>query len=87
MSFELFPGFKTPPTDPSRELRRPVTIQPEEDCGDIDGEPDDEWYCTWCMGDCRTEPDYPIGDLVGGDGLTWCSACGGTGLRKHQTVF
>jgi len=45
---------------------------------------DDEWACTWCGGEGYVESDDPLWD--GGD-IVPCSACNGTGERKHQTLF
>lgn len=52
----------------------------DEDCGD-------EWACTWCGGEGETEIDDPLVDDCDEWGTGPCSACGGTGLRKHQTIF
>jgi hypothetical protein len=75
--FELFPGFKTPPTDPKRDLRPPVTValSPEElDDNDCDQQ---EPYCDfcantgsldcWCGGDlcvCDNNGEYPCPECV-----------------------
>lgn len=51
MSFDLFPGFRVPPNDPSREVKwkQAVTIapQPRDEDDDIDDEP----LCNFCQGD------------------------------------
>lgn len=50
-------------------------------------EPNEEWECTFCGGDGYAEVDDPLWDDCDEYGWGDCSACGGTGLRKHQTVF
>lgn len=50
-------------------------------------DPDEEWACTFCGGDGVGEVDDPMWDDCDEYGFGDCSACGGTGLRKHQTVF
>lgn len=67
--------------------------EPCKDCGfthcrcyDYE-DPDDEWACTFCGGDGYTEVDDPLWDDCDEFGIGECSACSGTGLRKHQTVF
>jgi DnaJ-class molecular chaperone len=46
---------------------------------------DDEWACTWCGGDGTMENDDPV--FYGHNRDVPCSACGGTGERKNQTIF
>ena len=47
---------------------------------------DDELECTMCGGEGFEENDDPL--WYGFDkGLIECRACGGTGDRKHQTIF
>jgi len=55
---------------------------------DWDDEPeeDDELACTWCGGDCVQENDDPLWYGFDRDWIP-CQCCGGTGLRKHQTIF
>lgn len=53
----------------------------------IEDEQDEEWACTFCGGDGFSEVDDPLIDDCDEWGIGDCSACGGTGLRKHQTVF
>lgn len=48
---------------------------------------DEEWDCTFCGGEGYAEVDDPLWDDCDEFGWGECSACGGTGLRKHQTVF
>jgi hypothetical protein len=55
-------------------------------CDDYE-DPDDEWACTFCGGEGDGEVDDPLWDECDEFGWGECSACGGTGLRKHQTVF
>ena len=50
-----------------------------EDC-------DDELACTWCGGDGVQENDDPLWHGFDTDWIP-CECCGGTGLRKHQTIF
>ena len=59
-------------------------VDEPEDLGD-DDDFNEEWYCTWCMGDGLEENDDPI-ERGPGEFLP-CGACNGTGLRKHQTIF
>lgn len=50
----------------------------------------DEQFCTWCGGDGTQETDDPLWDGVdehGNPAIIKCVACGGSGLRKHQTIF
>lgn len=47
---------------------------------------DDEWDCTWCGGEGYMDNDDPLWYGFDVDYVT-CSACRGTGLRKHQTIF
>jgi len=60
----------------------PAAQPPEEE--DDYGE---EWYCTWCGGDGTTDDLDPLEDDCDMYGYGRCTACNGTGLRKHQTVF
>lgn len=50
--FELFPGFKTPPNDPSREVknRAPVTVRlsPEELTDEMGDYFEDVEWCDTC---------------------------------------
>lgn len=56
----------------------------QDDFDDFDY--DDELDCTWCGGEGVEENDDPL--WYGFDvAFIPCGACGGTGLRKHQTVF
>lgn len=67
-SFELFPGFKVPPNDPSREVKRPaVTFAPEPP--DYYPQDDDEDFDTDQWGE-------PMCDNCEGWGYTDCY-CGG----------
>ena len=52
MISELFPGFKVPPTDPSRDLRPKLTITPPplEDMEPFDSFEDIEEPCKHCDG-------------------------------------
>ena len=59
---------------------------PPEAGGDDDEEFDPEWSCTWCGGDGWMENDDPLWHGFDKDEIP-CSACNGTGLRKHQTIF
>jgi DnaJ-class molecular chaperone len=47
---------------------------------------DDELDCTWCCGEGFMENDDPLWYGFDVDYVP-CTACNGTGLRKHQTVF
>lgn len=47
---------------------------------------DEELACTWCCGDGFQENDDPLWHGFDVDFVP-CECCGGTGLRKHQTVF
>lgn len=75
-AFEQWPGFKTPPNDPSRDLKKPLHITPEPEQEDYeDGDYDDYWEdntCPRCSG-------------VGGDPMddycTPCDHCGGEGYE------
>lgn len=49
-----------------------------------DADPDDDWACTFCGGDGTQETDDYFED---GADIVDCRACGGTGERKHQTIF
>lgn len=60
-----------------------IEIGQRYDDDEYEGEP--EPLCTWCAGDGMMENDDPL--WYGHDHDVPCSACGGTGLRKHQTVF
>lgn len=51
---------------------------------DWDDDYDPEWECTWCGGEAFVEGDDPGWDL--GE-IVPCSACRGTGFRKHQVLF
>lgn len=46
-----------------------------------------EWECTWCGGEGYAEVNDPINDDCDEFGYGPCGPCGGTGLRKHQTIF
>lgn len=46
---------------------------------------DDDWACTFCGGDGTMENDDQV--FYGHNRDIPCSACGGTGERKHQTIF
>lgn len=82
--FELFPGFKVPPTDPSRDVkRRPMTIatppQEEEEYdphGPCDSGEDE--YCYTCANtgslDCHCGGDLCI---CRNNGEYPCPDCGG----------
>lgn len=63
----------------------------DEETTDLDAEIDDdygdEWACTWCDGEGFDEVDDPMLDDCDEFGWGKCSACNGTGLRKHQTIF
>jgi DnaJ-class molecular chaperone len=54
--------------------------------------PDDYWEydeeldCTWCGGEGLMANDDPLWYGFDVDEVP-CTACKGTGLRKHQTVF
>lgn len=50
--FELWPGFKVPPTDPSRDVKRkPLTVAPEPEPYDPSNDyDDDEEPCKYCDG-------------------------------------
>ena len=50
-----------------------------------DIEDDENWACTFCGGDGTMENDDPV--FYGHNRDVSCSACGGTGERKHQTIF
>ena len=50
-----------------------------------DEEYDEEWVCTLCGGDGTMENDDPV--FYGHNRDVKCSACGGTGERKNQTIF
>lgn len=71
MSDELFPGFKTPPNDPSRDLRPAFTIEqhPEEEQSFDDEEGDEEPLCAACGGvgsfDCHCGGDLCVCDCNG----------------------
>lgn len=52
-----------------------------------DDEFDDQWCCTHCGGEGWCEVDDPLWDECDEFGYGECSACSGTGERKHQTVF
>lgn len=60
-------------------------------CGEFEcccyDDDDDGWACTHCGGDGYCEVDDPLWDDCDEYGIGDCSACGGTGERKHQTVF
>jgi DnaJ-class molecular chaperone len=53
----------------------------EDDGADLDA----EWYCTYCGGDGWMDNDDQL--WYGHDNDVPCSACAGTGHRKHQTIF
>lgn len=57
-----------------------------EDCRCNDDCDDDEDLCTWCGGDGEQENDDPLWHGFDVDFIP-CECCGGTGLRKFQTVF
>jgi DnaJ-class molecular chaperone len=59
----------------------------DEPPDEADYEEDKEWACTWCGGDGVQDNDDPL--WYGFDTAWWipCEYCGGTGLRKHQTIF
>lgn len=75
-AFEQWPGFKTPPNDPKRDLRPAMSQTPEPDPSeDYDYYNNDEWQdvtCPRCSG-------------VGGDPMddycTPCDHCGGEGYE------
>lgn len=46
---------------------------------------DDEWQCSFCAGDGTMENDDPV--FYGHNRDVPCSACGGSGEAKHQTIF
>jgi len=53
---------------------------------DFEDEYDDELDCSWCGGEGVQDNDDP---LWYGFDCDWipCRCCGGTGQRKHQTIF
>lgn len=60
------------------------------DCSDEhydDDECDDGWCCTYCGGEGWGPVDDPFWDDCDEYGYGECSACSGTGERRHQTVF
>ena len=61
-------------------------LQPEAFDDDVDWENPD---CTWCQGDGDQECDDPLGCTRRHDefGSCECSACGGSGLAKDQTIW
>lgn len=60
----------------------PTDDRDYDDANELD---DEHLPCTWCAGDGTMENDDPL--WYGHDRDVSCSACGGTGLRKHQTIF
>lgn len=62
-------------------------LPPDVDDEDFDDEYDDEWSCTHCGGEGWAYVDDPLWDDCDEWGIGDCSACGGTGERKYQTVF
>lgn len=52
---------------------------------EVDDEYDEEWACTFCGGDGTIENDDAV--FYGHNRDIPCSACGGTGERKHQSIF
>lgn len=56
----------------------------EDDAAEFDDR--DDLECTWCGGSCFQENDDPLWHGFDVAEIP-CEACGGTGLRKHQTVF
>ena len=54
---------------------------------DFDDEYEEEWECSWCGGEGYAEVDDPLWDDCDEFGYGPCGSCGGSGLRKHQTVF
>jgi DnaJ-class molecular chaperone len=64
----------------------PSVTDPNDDGWDDELDDRDDLECTHCGGSCMQENDDPLWhgfDVV----EIPCEACGGTGLRKHQTVF
>lgn len=59
---------------------------PQVEIDDWD-DPDDEWDCTRCGGEGYAEVDDPFWDECDEFGWGPCTACGGTGERRYQTVF
>jgi len=59
---------------------------PYDEPPDDDYEDDEEWCCTWCSGEGVQENDDPLWHGFDTDWIP-CECCGGTGLRKHQTIF
>lgn len=59
----------------------------DDDDDDFDDDDNDigERDCTWCGGDGLMDNDDPL--WYGAAELVNCSACNGTGMRKHQTIF
>jgi len=58
----------------------------EDDDDYWDGD-QDEYACTRCGGEGWDQVDDPLWDDCDEFGYGECSACAGTGLRSHQTVF
>jgi rubredoxin len=67
----------------SEKPAQSATVEPDDNFEDYD----DEWACTHCGGEGWAEVDDPLWDDCDENGIGDCSACGGTGERKHQTVF
>lgn len=71
MSYELFPGFKVPPNDPSRDLRPKLTVCPEPLVvqGYDDYFDDEEESCRNCDGwgytDCHCGGDLCVCEYNG----------------------
>lgn len=77
--FDLWPGFKTPPTDPSRDMkqRAPLTVAPEPqdyDGGEYDDDQDEA--CEHCDGrgytDCLCGGDFCVCSNNGEEPCYYC---------------
>lgn len=85
---QLFPGFKTPPNDPSREVKRapdPMEEEPVIDDDFDDPDFDDEDTCECCGGDGVIEyAEHP--EVWGEDNPSYqnhllpCPECSGRGF-------
>lgn len=79
--FELFPGFKVPPTDPRRELRPKVIIcEPAREydhSADYDDGLAEEEMCAWCEGwgyrDCHCGGDLCVCSYNGEIPCPYCA--------------
>lgn len=63
----------------------PPVFAEEDEYDDDSG--DDEWACTRCGGEGWDQVDDPLWDDCDEFGYGPCSACRGTGERRHQWVF